>query len=268
MSPPAAIATATPASWLAEILKDKEYLEKKSIWIFGGDGWAYDIGFGGVDHVLASGKDVNVFVFDTEVYSNTGGQASKSSNIGQVAQFAAAGKETKKKSLAEIAMSYGYVYVAQVAMGANPAQTLKAIQEAEAYHGPSLIIGYAPCEMHSIKGGMTNCQAEMKKAVECGYWNLFRFNPAAEGDKFIVDSKEPKEEGYRAFLMNEARYSRLTREFPDRAETLFAAQRGGRHGPLSAPAEAQGAVQQVNFRFGIFQGARKTVRPDFFCKKF
>ena len=204
-----------------EILKDKEYLEKKSIWIFGGDGWAYDIGFGGVDHVLASGKDVNVFVFDTEVYSNTGGQASKSSNIGQVAQFAAAGKETKKKSLAEIAMSYGYVYVAQVAMGANPAQTLKAIQEAEAHHGPSLVIGYAPCEMHSIKGGMTNCQAEMKKAVECGYWNLFRFNPAAETDKFIVDSKEPKEEGYRAFLMNEARYSRLTREFPDRAGELF-----------------------------------------------
>ena len=175
-----------------------------------------------MDHVLASGKDVNVFVFDTEVYSNTGGQASKSSNIGQVAQFAAAGKETKKKSLAEIAMSYGYVYVAQVAMGANPAQTLKAIQEAEAYPGPSLIIGYAPCEMHSIKGGMTNCQAEMKKAVECGYWNLFRFNPAAEGEKFVVDSKVPKEDGYRAFLMNEARYSRLTREFPDRAETLFA----------------------------------------------
>ena len=204
-----------------EILKDKEYLEKKSIWIFGGDGWAYDIGFGGVDHVLASGKDVNVFVFDTEVYSNTGGQASKSSNIGQVAQFAAAGKETKKKSLAEIAMSYGYIYVAQVAMGANPAQTIKAIQEAEAYPGPSLIIGYAPCEMHSIKGGMTNCQAEMKKAVECGYWNLFRFNPALETGKFTVDSKEPKEEEYQAFLMNEARYSRLTREFPDRAETLF-----------------------------------------------
>ena len=204
-----------------EILKDKEYLEKKSIWIFGGDGWAYDIGFGGVDHVLASGKDVNVFVFDTEVYSNTGGQASKSSNIGQVAQFAAAGKETKKKSLAEIAMSYGYIYVAQVAMGANPAQTIKAIQEAEAYPGPSLIIGYAPCEMHSIKGGMTNCQAEMKKAVECGYWNLFRFNPALETGKFTVDSKEPKEEEYQSFLMNEARYSRLTREFPDRAETLF-----------------------------------------------
>ena len=204
-----------------EILADKEYLGKKSMWIFGGDGWAYDIGFGGVDHVLASGNDVNIFVFDTEVYSNTGGQASKASNIGQVAQFAAAGKEIKKKSLAEIAMSYGYIYVAQVAMGANPAQTLKAIQEAEAYHGPSLIIGYAPCEMHSIKGGMMNCQKEMKKAVECGYWNLFRFNPAAEGAKFTLDSKEPAG-GYQEFLMNEARYSRLTREFPDRASDLFA----------------------------------------------
>ena len=206
---------------VAEILADKEFLSKKSMWIFGGDGWAYDIGFGGLDHVLASGNDVNVFVFDTEVYSNTGGQASKASNIGQVAQFAASGKETKKKSLAEIAMSYGYVYVAQVAMGANPAQTLKAIQEAEAYHGPSLIIGYAPCEMHSIKGGMMNCQKEMKKAVECGYWNLFRFNPAAEGAKFTLDSKEPAG-GYQEFLMNEARYSRLTREFPDRAGELFA----------------------------------------------
>ena len=207
-----------------EILKDKEYLEKKSVWIFGGDGWAYDIGFGGVDHVLASGNDVNIFVFDTEVYSNTGGQASKASNIGQVAQFAAAGKEVKKKSLAEIAMSYGYIYVAQVAMGANPAQTIKAIREAESYHGPSLIIGYAPCEMHSIKGGMANCQAEMKKAVECGYWNLFRFNPAlkAEGKSpFILDSKEPKE-GYQEFLMNEARYSALTRSFPERAKELFA----------------------------------------------
>ena len=203
-----------------EILADKEYLGKKSMWIFGGDGWAYDIGFGGVDHVLASGNDVNIFVFDTEVYSNTGGQASKASNIGQVAQFAAAGKEIKKKSLAEIAMSYGYIYVAQVAMGANPAQTLKAIKEAEAYHGPSLIIGYSPCEMHSIKGGMMNCQKEMKKAVECGYWNLFRFNPAAEGAKFTLDSKEPKG-GYQEFLMNEARYSRLTREFPERATVLF-----------------------------------------------
>ncbi len=205
---------------VAEILAQKEYLAKKSVWIFGGDGWAYDIGFGGVDHVLASGNDVNIFVFDTEVYSNTGGQASKSSNIGQVAQFAAAGKEVKKKSLAEIAMSYGYVYVAQIAMGANPAQTLKAIQEAEAYPGPSLIIGYSPCEMHSIKGGMANCQAEMKKAVECGYWNLFRFNPAAEGAKFTLDSKEPAG-GYQDFLKNEARYSRLTREFPDRAGELF-----------------------------------------------
>ncbi|MBP3884721.1 MAG: pyruvate:ferredoxin (flavodoxin) oxidoreductase [Olsenella sp.] len=204
------------------ILADKAFLTKKSFWIFGGDGWAYDIGFGGLDHVLASGNNVNVFVFDTEVYSNTGGQASKASNIGQVAQFAAAGKETKKKSLAEIEMSYGYVYVAQVAMGANPAQTLKAIAEAEAYDGPSLIIGYSPCEMHSIKkGGMMHCQSEMKKAVECGYWNLFRFNPAApEGKKFTLDSKEPKG-GYQEFLMNEARYSRLTQEFPERAAELF-----------------------------------------------
>ena len=201
------------------ILDKKAYLAKKSTWIFGGDGWAYDIGFGGVDHVLAQNKDVNVFVFDTEVYSNTGGQASKASNIGQVAQFAAAGKEVKKKSLAEIAMSYGYVYVAQVAMGANPAQTIKAITEAEAYNGPSLIIGYSPCEMHSIKGGMMNCQKEMKKAVECGYWNLFRFNPDAE-EKFTLDSKAPAG-GYQEFLMNEARYSRLTREFPDRAGELF-----------------------------------------------
>ena len=205
-----------------EILAEKEYLAKKSVWIFGGDGWAYDIGFGGVDHVLASGEDVNVFVFDTEVYSNTGGQASKASNIGQVAQFASAGKQIAKKSLAEIAMTYGYVYVAQVSMGANPNQTLKAIAEAEAYHGPSLIIGYAPCEMHSIKGGMQNCQSEMKKAVECGYWNLFRFNPDAEGDKkFVLDSKAPAG-GYQEFLMNEARYSSLTRSFPERAKELFA----------------------------------------------
>ena len=204
----------------AEILKDKEYLSKKSVWIFGGDGWAYDIGFGGVDHVLAQNKDVNIFVFDTEVYSNTGGQASKASNLGQVAQFAAAGKETKKKSLAEIAMSYGYIYVAQVAMGANPAQTIKAITEAEAYNGPSLIIGYAPCEMHSIKGGMIHCQDEMKKAVDCGYWNMFRFDPSKETGKFTLDSKAPKD-GYREFLLNEARYNRLTREFPERAETLF-----------------------------------------------
>ena len=201
------------------ILAKKDFLNKKSVWIFGGDGWAYDIGYGGLDHVLASGEDVNVFVFDTEVYSNTGGQASKASNIGQVCQFAAAGKEVKSKALAELAMTYGYVYVAQVAMGANSAQTIKAITEAEAYHGPSLIIGYAPCEMHSIKGGMTNCQTEMKKAVECGYWNLFRFNPA-EDKPFSLDSKEPAG-GYREFLMNEARYSRLTREFPDRADGLL-----------------------------------------------
>ena len=204
-----------------EVLKDQAYLAKKSVWIFGGDGWAYDIGYGGLDHVLASGEDVNVFVFDTEVYSNTGGQASKASNIGQVAQFAAAGKSVAKKSLAEIAMQYGYVYVAQVAMGAKPAQTIKAIAETEAYHGPSLIIGYSPCEMHAIKGGMKNCQEEMKKAVDCGYWNLFRYNPASPaGKKFTLDCKEPAG-GYQEFLMNEARYSRLTREFPERATELF-----------------------------------------------
>ncbi len=206
------------------IVANKEYLSKKSVWIFGGDGWAYDIGFGGVDHVLASGEDVNIMVFDTEVYSNTGGQASKASNIGQVAQFAAAGKAVAKKSLAEIAMSYGYVYVAQIAMGANMNQTLKAIKEAEAYNGPSLIIAYSPCEMHSMKGGMINCQKEMKKAVECGYWNMFRYNPAlkAEGkNPFAIDSK-PATGNYREFLLNEARYASLTRSFPERAEELFA----------------------------------------------
>ena len=215
------ICTCQACDLASQILKQKDYLNKKSVWIFGGDGWAFDIGYGGVDHVLASGEDVNIFVFNTEVYSNTGGQASKASNIGQVAQFAAAGKELKSKSLAEMAMTYGYVYVAQVAMGANKAQTLKAIAEAEAHKGPSLIIGYAPCEMHSIKGGMENCQKEMDKAVKCGYWNLFRFNP--DSDKpFTLDSKEPAG-GYRDFLMNEARYSRLTREFPDRADRLFEA---------------------------------------------
>ena len=206
-----------------DILAHKEYLSKKSVWIFGGDGWAYDIGFGGLDHVLAQGEDVNVMVFDTEVYSNTGGQASKASNIGQVAQFAAAGKAIAKKSLAEIAMSYGYIYVAQIAMGADMNQTIKALAEAEAYPGPSLVIGYAPCEMHSIKGGMVNCQAEMKKAVDCGYWNMFRFNPAnkAEGkNPFSMDSKAPTT-NYRDFIMNEARYSSLTRSFPERAEELF-----------------------------------------------
>ena len=206
-----------------DILNNKEFLGKKSVWIFGGDGWAYDIGFGGVDHVLAQGNDVNIMVFDTEVYSNTGGQASKASNIGQVAQFAAAGKAIAKKSLAEIAMSYGYIYVAQIAMGADMNQTLKAIKEAEAYNGPSLIIGYAPCEMHSIKGGMVNCQKEMKKAVDCGYWDMFRYNPAlkAEGkNPFALDSK-PATADYKDFIMGEARYSSLTRSFPDRAEMLF-----------------------------------------------
>ncbi len=206
-----------------DILENKEYLSKKSVWVFGGDGWAYDIGFGGVDHVLAQDEDINIMVFDTEVYSNTGGQASKASNIGQVAQFAAAGKSVAKKSLAEIAMSYGYVYVAQIAMGADQNQTIKALTEAEAYHGPSLVIAYAPCEMHSIKGGMTNCQAEMAKAVDCGYWNMFRFNPAlkeAGKNPFTIDSK-PATSSYRDFIMNEARYSSLTRSFPERAEQLF-----------------------------------------------
>ena len=208
-----------------EILAKKSYLSKKSVWIFGGDGWAYDIGFGGLDHVLASGEDVNVMVFDTEVYSNTGGQASKASQMGQVAQFAAAGKAIGKKSLADIAMTYGYVYVAQIAMGANQAQTLKALAEAEAYHGPSLIIGYAPCEMHGVKGGMTNCQAEMKKAVAAGYWNMFRYNPMlkAEGkNPFILDSKKPDTSEYQDFISSETRYSRLKLSFPERAQKLFA----------------------------------------------
>ena len=208
-----------------EVLAKKDYLAKKSVWIFGGDGWAYDLGFGGLDHVLASGENVNVMVFDTEMYSNTGGQASKASNIGEVCQFAAAGKEIGKKSLAEIAMSYGYVYVAQIALGANPAQALKAIEEAESYNGPSLIIGYAPCELHGIaKGGMNHCQDEMKKAVKAGYWNLFSFNPAlkAEGkNPFTLTSKEG-DGSYQDFLNNEARYTRLVKPFPERAERLFA----------------------------------------------
>lgn len=204
-----------------KILAEKDYLAKKSVWIFGGDGWAYDIGFGGLDHVLASGEDVNVMVFDTEVYSNTGGQASKASQIGQVAQFAAAGKAINKKNLAEIAMSYGYVYVAQIAMGADMNQTLKALREAEAYHGPSLVIGYAPCEMHGVKGGMANCQLEMKKAVEAGYWQMFRFNPTVEGEgKFTVDSKAPSA-SYVDFITSEVRYARLAQQFPDRAKALF-----------------------------------------------
>ena len=208
-----------------DALDKKNYLAKKSVWIFGGDGWAYDIGFGGLDHVLASGENVNVMVFDTEMYSNTGGQASKASNIGEVCQFAASGKEVGKKSLAEIAMSYGYVYVAQIALGANMANAVKVIAEAEAYNGPSLIIGYAPCELHGVKGGMNHCQDEMKKAVASGYWNLFSYNPAlkAEGKNPFTLTSKPGDGSYQDFLNNETRYSRLTRSFPDRAEKLFKA---------------------------------------------
>ena len=207
----------------AEILKSKQYIAKKSVWIFGGDGWAYDIGFGGLDHVLASGKDVNVMVFDTEVYSNTGGQASKATNVGAVAQFAAGGKDVKKKDLAGIAMSYGYVYVAQISMGADKNQCLKAIAEAEAYDGPSLIIAYAPCINHGIKGGLTIAQQVEKEAVEAGYWHLFRFNPALadEGkNPFSLDSKAPTGD-YKAFMMREVRYNSLMRANPERATVLF-----------------------------------------------
>ncbi len=207
----------------AEVLKLKNYLNKKSNWIFGGDGWAYDIGYGGVDHVLASGKNVNIFVFDTEVYSNTGGQASKATNIGAVAQFAAGGKNVKKKDLAAIAMQYGYVYVAQISMGADKNQCLKAIAEAEAYDGPSLIIAYAPCINHGIKGGLAIAQQVEKEAVDAGYWHLFRFNPAAaeEGkNPFSLDSKAPTGD-YQAFMMREVRYNSLMRANPDRAKKLF-----------------------------------------------
>ena len=206
-----------------DIVKNKDFLAKKSQWIFGGDGWAYDIGFGGVDHVLASGEDINIMVFDTEVYSNTGGQSSKATKTGATAQFAAGGKETKKKDLASMAMSYGYVYVAQIAMGADFNQTVKAIAEAEAYPGPSLIIAYAPCINHGIKKGMSKAQTEEKLAVDCGYWNNFRFNPAAEkGSKFTLDSKQPKEEDYQAFLDGEVRYNALKRANPEKAARLFA----------------------------------------------
>ena len=205
-----------------EILAQKDFLAKKSQWIFGGDGWAYDIGFGGVDHVLASGKDINIMVFDTEVYSNTGGQSSKATPTGAIAQFAAGGKETKKKDLASIAMSYGYVYVAQISMGADFNQTVKAIAEAEAYPGPSLIIAYAPCINHGIKKGMSKAQTEEELAVKCGYWHNFRFNPAAEGSKFSLESKEPSTEGYQEFLDGEVRYNSLKRSNPAKAEKLFA----------------------------------------------
>ena len=206
-----------------DIVKNKDFLAKKSQWIFGGDGWAYDIGFGGVDHVLASGEDINIMVFDTEVYSNTGGQSSKATKTGATAQFAAGGKETKKKDLASMAMSYGYVYVAQIAMGGDFNQTVKAIAEAEAYPGPSLIIAYAPCINHGIKKGMSKAQTEEQLAVDCGYWNNFRFNPAAEkGSKFTLDSKQPKEEDYQAFLDGEVRYNALKRANPEKAARLFA----------------------------------------------
>lgn len=203
-----------------ELLKNRDFLAKKSQWIFGGDGWAYDIGFGGLDHVLASGQDVNIIVFDTEVYSNTGGQSSKATPTGAVAQFAAAGKEVKKKDLAGIAMSYGYVYVAQIAMGADFNQTIKAITEAEQYPGPSLIVAYAPCINHGIKKGMSKAQTEEELAVKSGYWHNFRYNPAAEGDKFILDSKAPTED-YQEFLNGEVRYNALLRSDPERAKDLF-----------------------------------------------
>ena len=205
------------------VVENKDMLPKPSMWIFGGDGWAYDIGYGGLDHVLASGENVNVLVFDTEVYSNTGGQSSKSTPIGAVAQFAAAGKAVTKKNLAQIAIAYGYVYVAQVAMGANPAQTLKAIKEAEAYDGPSLIICYAPCINHGVKKGMNKAMLEMKDAVRAGYWNLLRYNPAAIAEKknpLTVDSAPPTE-NYEDFLMGEVRYNSLKLKNPERAEKLF-----------------------------------------------
>ena len=207
----------------AYVVENKDLLVKPSMWIFGGDGWAYDIGYGGLDHVLASGENVNVFVFDTEVYSNTGGQSSKSTPIGAVAKFAASGKAVKKKDLAQIAMAYGYVYVAQIAMGANPEQTLRAIREAEAYNGPSLIIAYAPCINHGVKAGMNKSMLEMKNAVRSGYWNLLRYNPAlaAEGkNPLAIDSGTPTE-SYKDFLMGEVRYNSLKLKFPERAEKLF-----------------------------------------------
>ena len=199
-------------------------MAKKSQWIFGGDGWAYDIGFGGLDHVLASGQDINIMVFDTELYSNTGGQSSKATPVGSTAKFAAGGKEVKKKDLASIAMSYGYVYVAQISMGADYNQTVKAIAEAEAYEGPSLIIAYAPCINHGIKVGMSKAQTEEEKAVKTGYWHLFRYNPALRGEAgksaFSLDSKAPTEE-YKDFLAGENRYAALQKANPEKAEKLF-----------------------------------------------
>ena len=216
-------ANAEAKNIVSYVLENKDQLVKKSQWIFGGDGWAYDIGYGGLDHVLASGEDVNVLVFDTEVYSNTGGQASKATPVGAVAQFAASGKRVKKKDLGMMAMSYGYVYVAQVAMGADKNQLVKALTEAEKYHGPSLVIAYAPCINHGLKGGMSGAQTEIKRAVDCGYWHMYRFNPALKEEgknPFTLDSKEPTE-SFRDFLLSEVRYSSLQRTFPEVAEELF-----------------------------------------------
>jgi len=232
-----------------DIVKNKDFLAKKSQWIFGGDGWAYDIGFGGVDHVLASGKDINIMVFDTEVYSNTGGQASKSTPTGAVAQFAAGGKEVKKKDMASIAMSYGYVYVAQISMGADFNQTVKAIAEAEAYPGPSLIIAYAPCINHGIKKGMAKAQTEEELAVKAGYWHCFRYNPAAKAegkDAFTLDSKAPTGE-YQEFLNGEVRYNSLMRSNPEKAKKLFA----------KNEAEAKARYEYLNKLITLY-GADKT----------
>jgi pyruvate-ferredoxin/flavodoxin oxidoreductase len=209
-----------------ELLNLKQYFSKKSVWIFGGDGWAYDIGYGGLDHVLASGENINVLVLDTEVYSNTGGQASKSTPTGAVAKFAASGKKIRKKDLGAMAMTYGYVYVAQIGMGANQAQTLKAIREAEAYPGPSLVIAYSPCINHGLKYGMSKTQEEEKVAVECGYWHLYRYNPLQEAEgqnPFTYDSKEPDWSKFQDFLAREVRYTSLKKSFPKEAVELFAA---------------------------------------------
>jgi pyruvate-ferredoxin/flavodoxin oxidoreductase len=210
----------------ATIAEFKNYLVKKSQWIIGGDGASYDIGYGGLDHVIASGEDVNILVLDTEVYSNTGGQSSKATPLGAIAKFAASGKRVRKKDLGMIATTYGYVYVAQIAMGADQAQTLKAIREAEAYPGPSLVIAYAPCINHGLKAGMGKSQAEEAKAVECGYWHLWRFNPALEEEgknPFMLDSKEPKWEGFQDFLKNEVRFASVMKQYPAEAADLFAA---------------------------------------------
>ena len=206
-----------------EIIKRKDYLVKKSIWILGGDGWAYDIGYGGLDHILASGENVNILVFDTEVYSNTGGQASKATPAAAVAKFAASGKKIKKKDLGLIAMTYGYVYVAQVGMGSDYNQFIKAVTEAELYDGPSIIIAYAPCVNHGLKKGMNKAQENIRDAVDCGYWHLYRFNPSLKEQgkhPFILDSKEPSE-SFRDFILNQVRYSSLKTEFPDKANEMF-----------------------------------------------